>query len=102
MFLNDDEFAAYKAVELEGAVEEIMAQRSRTGNTSLGGLGTMSSDDVAGVRESGDKRVTMWIDKVSVVVFFTRQVPTRMFCLPCAVNLIAEPSGYSVTDPRNS
>lgn len=63
MFSSDDEYANYKATELEGAVADIVANRRRANciETFTREGNQMDGD---GFRNAPDTPVTLWIDKV--------------------------------------
>lgn len=63
MFSSDDEYATYKATELEGAVADIVVNRRRANLTeNIIGGGKEVGGDV--LRNVPDEPVTLWIDKV--------------------------------------
>lgn len=63
MFKSGQEYETYKAVELEGAVNDIFAERRRVNE------GDMADSKYFDNWSTPDKPLTIWIDKVKEVVF---------------------------------
>lgn len=64
MFRSDLEYAAYKAVELEGAINDALAER-RTTTINAGEETGPLPDSLMLEARAQAKPVTLWIDKVT-------------------------------------
>lgn len=64
MFRSDLEYAAYKAVELEGAVNDVLAER-RTTMINAGEETGSLPDSLMLEARAQVKPLTLWIDKVT-------------------------------------